>query len=93
MNVIPSTSSIFSFFCLLSLKLPHSIVRNTGLASEQRKLLALKVVDDNLQEDHPINHSSIRQEHVPIIVDISQETRPKEKSTSWRISSSANSRT
>jgi hypothetical protein len=48
-NVLISTSSSLSFFSLLSLKLPHSILCNTGLARAKRKLLAGKVSDHGLQ--------------------------------------------
>jgi hypothetical protein len=49
MNALLSTSSSLSLFSLLSLKLPHSILCNTGLARARRKLLAGKVLDDDLQ--------------------------------------------
>jgi hypothetical protein len=54
MKVLPSTSASLNFFSLLSLKLPHSILCNTGLARARRKLLERQVVDDDLQDARTI---------------------------------------
>ena len=54
MNALLSTSSSLSVFSLLSLKLPHSILCNTGLARARRKLFAGKVLDDDLHHAHAI---------------------------------------
>jgi hypothetical protein len=50
MNALFSTSSSLSLFSLLSLKLPHSILCNTGLARARRKLLAGISFEDALRD-------------------------------------------
>jgi hypothetical protein len=50
MNALLSTSSSLSVFSLLSLKLPHSILCNTGLARARRKLLAGISFEDALRD-------------------------------------------
>jgi hypothetical protein len=74
MNALLSTSSSLSVFSLLSLKLPHSILCNTGLAKARRKLFAGKVLVDDLQNAHAIKTCLFCSDKVQMKQKLEEET-------------------